>query len=80
VDDGTSVIDCTHRQAPAKKPQANAEPEPLYTPKPVAYVGHSVCVVGKVKPLYGTRQIVVDTLGGFAVWFPLFLLPIMKQM
>lgn len=63
MDDGTAVIDCTLRQPPAKKPPANAKPEPLDAPKPIAFVGHSVCIVGKVRLQYGTRHILVDTLG-----------------
>lgn len=63
MDDGTAVIDCAHRQAPAKKPQANDESHPLHIAKPIAYVGHSVCIMGKVKSQYRTRQILVDQLG-----------------
>jgi hypothetical protein len=69
VDDGTAVIDCTHRQPPANKPQGHTKPEPPVTPKPTANVGHAVCVVGKVKLHYETRQIVVDSLGDFVVRF-----------
>jgi len=78
VDDGTSVIDCSHRQSPARIPQANGDPGP--SPKPVAYVSHSVCIVGNVKRQYETRQILVNNIGVFGIPLGLKERLIMNQM
>ncbi len=67
VDDGTAVIDCAHRvqRAPKKdKPHfADAKLVMRDMPKPVARIGLSVRVVGKVQRAYGTRQVQVDEIG-----------------
>ncbi|KAL0578141.1 hypothetical protein V5O48_003846 [Marasmius crinis-equi] len=69
VDDGTSVIDCLHRcsapraQSPSKSSHTKSNrltTEPL--PKPVAYIGHTVRVVGRVAIHFETRQITVDSI------------------
>ncbi|KAJ7444573.1 hypothetical protein B0H11DRAFT_2088732 [Mycena galericulata] len=61
LDDGSAVVECNHRlTAPAlNKKDAKAEPSPL---KPVAYVGDSVFIVGRVTPWRNTRRVVIDSI------------------
>jgi hypothetical protein len=71
VDDGTSVIDCFHRQstqsklpkAPSTKVQSIALWEPQDTPKPIASLGSLVSVIGRVLQWHESRQIGVDCIG-----------------
>ncbi|TFK32015.1 hypothetical protein BDQ12DRAFT_617837 [Crucibulum laeve] len=65
IDDGTSVVDCNHLQMPPPKtvqsksqPPKKPEPEPL--PKPIAYVGQFVRVIGKVQRKFDSRQIIIE--------------------
>ena len=72
VDDGTAVIDCSHPHPQATQPKVDAKrtlselsaklEQPLVL-KPVAKVGNIVHVVGKVRAVFGSRQIVVDQIG-----------------
>jgi hypothetical protein len=65
VDDGTAVIECNHRppaQNTAKQDKSTKlEPPPLL--EPIAYVGCSVIVIGRVSPWRDTRRILVDSIG-----------------
>ena len=72
VDDGTAVIDCSHPHpqptqvkvdAKRTSSELSAKPEPPPVLKPVAKVGNFVQVVGKVRAVYGSRQIIVDRIG-----------------
>ena len=70
VDDGTAVIDCSHPQPAQPKVEVKrtsselpAKPEPPPVPKPLAKVGNFVRVAGKVREVYGSRQIVLDRIG-----------------
>ena len=73
VDDGTAVIDCSHpHPQPVQQFKVNAKrtlselsekPEPPPVLKPVAKVGSFVRVVGKVRAVYNSRQIIVDRIG-----------------
>ncbi|KAF9010072.1 hypothetical protein BDQ17DRAFT_1347490 [Cyathus striatus] len=67
IDDGTSVIDCTHQQSirssPKKQTSKSQKPvslQPPELPKPVAFIGHFVRVTGRVQRKHETRQIVVS--------------------
>ncbi|KAJ7040602.1 hypothetical protein C8F04DRAFT_995702 [Mycena alexandri] len=65
LDDGTSVIECHHRPPAeniAKDKATVANPEPLPLLKPLAYVGSSVVVIGRILPWHDTRRILVDSL------------------
>jgi hypothetical protein len=71
VDDGTSVIDCFHRQSaqstlpktPSTEVQSKALWEPQDMPKPMASLGSLVSVVGRVLQWHESRQISVDCIG-----------------
>ncbi|KAJ7650148.1 hypothetical protein FB45DRAFT_887099 [Roridomyces roridus] len=58
LDDGSAVIECVYRPPPSK------EPKPLLPPllKPVAYVGDSVFIVGRISPWRDTRRIMLDSI------------------
>ncbi|EKM77382.1 hypothetical protein AGABI1DRAFT_130465 [Agaricus bisporus var. burnettii JB137-S8] len=61
VDDGTSVIDCTHAfQQPKKRLEGDKSSLPIEPPKPIARIGGVVDVVGRVRPQHGIRVIVAD--------------------
>ncbi|KAJ3507059.1 hypothetical protein NLJ89_g6515 [Agrocybe chaxingu] len=70
IDDGTSVIDCNHLHAAPKQspPRGTASSrykmsvkvEPPPTPKPIGRIGKFVRVVGRVRGLHDSRQIMVD--------------------
>ncbi|KAF8800619.1 hypothetical protein BYT27DRAFT_7199774, partial [Phlegmacium glaucopus] len=67
IDDGTAVIDCSHPQPTQPKVDAkrtlselSTKPEPPPVLKPIAKVGHFVQVIGKVRVVYNSRQIIVD--------------------
>ncbi|KAF8155771.1 hypothetical protein B0H34DRAFT_798891 [Crassisporium funariophilum] len=73
VDDGTSVIDCaqSHRLQPKSptKPKSAISGyeqlkrlEPPLLPIPIAGVGRFVRLVGKIRSVHDSRQIVVDTI------------------
>jgi hypothetical protein len=75
VDDGTSVIDCVHRQPQSLtslasrgglKPSTHDPPAP---PTPVVDVGSPVSVVGRVTRWHGSRQINVANIG-LSCYFP----------
>ncbi|KAF8889608.1 hypothetical protein BD779DRAFT_1439017 [Infundibulicybe gibba] len=69
IDDGTAVVDCTHR--PLVPPQKHVAPpvssknerELEISLKPIASVGATVWVEGKVVPRYDSRQVVADQIG-----------------
>ncbi|KAG6852780.1 hypothetical protein C0991_009179, partial [Blastosporella zonata] len=73
-DDGTGVIDALHKslpppRTPVKKPPGNntssskPPPEgPPLAPKPVARVGDTVCVEGKVTRKFERKEIIADSL------------------
>jgi hypothetical protein len=71
VDDGTGVIDCNHPQPTQPKKvdakrtssELSANPEPPPVLIPVAKVGNFVQIVGKVRAIHDSRQIVVDRIG-----------------
>ena len=75
VDDGTAVIDCNHPHPQPTRPKVDAKrttntssvlsakPEPPPVLKPIAKVGNFVQVVGKIRAMYGSRNIVVDRIG-----------------
>ena len=71
VDDGTAVIDCGHPHPQPSQPKVDAKrtlselskPEPPPMLKPSAKVGNFVQVVGKVRAVYNSRQIIVDRIG-----------------
>lgn len=70
VDDGSAVIDCNHPQPTQPKvntkrtsSELSAKPELPPVLKPVANVGDFVRVIGRVRAVYGSRQIVVDRIG-----------------
>jgi hypothetical protein len=83
VDDGTAVIDCNHPHPQPTQPKVNAKrtsselsakPEPPPALKPVAKVGNFVQVVGKVRAVHSSRQIIVDRIGlsmNITSWLPL---------
>ncbi|KAJ6517142.1 hypothetical protein DFH09DRAFT_1195520 [Mycena vulgaris] len=61
LDDGTAVVECHHRPpAPNKSKQEKTEPFPLL--KPLAYVGCSVIVIGRISLWRDTRRILVDSI------------------
>lgn len=65
VDDGTSVIECTHRQqhrSPSKR-FARTDFKPPALPKPLARLGWSVMVVGRIARLHDSRQLLVESIG-----------------
>ncbi|KAJ7693877.1 hypothetical protein B0H17DRAFT_1199562 [Mycena rosella] len=68
VDDCTAVIECLHRPPPPppnaskSKQEKVAKPEPSPILKPVAYVGCSVIVTGRVEGWHDTRRILVDSI------------------
>ena len=82
VDDGTAVIDCNYPHPQPTQPKVDtkrttselSKPDPLPVFKPVAKVGNFVQVVGKVRAVYSSRQIVVDRIGlsrNITSWLPL---------
>ncbi|KAK7032727.1 Stn1 domain-containing protein [Favolaschia claudopus] len=61
VDDGTAVIECQHRPAmPNQGKSKDQEVLPLL--QPIAYVGCTVVVIGRVASWHDTRRILVDTI------------------
>ncbi|KAJ7098754.1 hypothetical protein B0H15DRAFT_822053 [Mycena belliarum] len=56
LDDGTAVIECHHRPQPLQK---TLPPSPL---EPLAQVGWSVTVIGRVSPMRDTRKVLVDSI------------------
>ncbi|KAJ7748569.1 hypothetical protein B0H16DRAFT_1552480 [Mycena metata] len=65
LDDGTAVIECHHRppaETTAKDKGRKANPEPQSLLEPLAYVGSSVVVIGRIVPWRETRRILVDSL------------------
>ncbi|KAJ7187263.1 hypothetical protein C8R46DRAFT_1342410 [Mycena filopes] len=65
LDDGTAVIECHHRppaeNVPKDTKKAAGEVQlPLL--KPLAYVGCSIAVIGRIVPWHETRRILVDSL------------------
>lgn len=69
MDDGSAVIDCLHRpsfpsRTPTKKSQAKPV-KPILPPvlKPIARIGSTVRVIGKVVKKYETRDITIDSIG-----------------
>ncbi|KAJ6632263.1 hypothetical protein B0H10DRAFT_1976762 [Mycena sp. CBHHK59/15] len=64
LDDGTAVIECQHRPpAPSKPKLDKTKPEtqqPLL--EPLAYVGYSVTIIGRIVPWHDTRRILVDSM------------------
>jgi hypothetical protein len=68
VDDGTSVIDCLHRQelgpqTPRKRQQAKSTPLVLPPPKPIGGVGVAVSVTGRVVKKFNTRELIATSIG-----------------
>lgn len=65
VDDGTGVIDCAHRvqRAPKTPTKKDTKKTHSISNKPMARIGLSIKVIGKVQKAYGTRQVQVDELG-----------------
>ena len=72
VDDGTAVIDCNHNHPQPTQRKIDVErisselsvkPKPPLELKPVAKVGNFVRVVGKVRAVHDSRQIIVDQIG-----------------
>ncbi|KAI0792405.1 hypothetical protein C8Q75DRAFT_752673 [Abortiporus biennis] len=76
IDDGTAVIDCNHRHqasgapvSPSKASNSKAwngstGPHSLHSPppKPIAKVGDSVCIVGRILKRHDTRLIAIDSI------------------
>lgn len=77
VDDGSGVIECNHAQPPPRTPpehgQKKTEPiskldlPPL--PKPIAWIGKLIRVVGRLQRKFETRQIIIDSVGETAALF-----------
>ncbi|KAH0582043.1 hypothetical protein H2248_011703 [Termitomyces sp. 'cryptogamus'] len=75
VDDGTAVVDCLHKQSPpprssvkdttdSRNPPMNTKSKALsWQPKPLARVGNSIIVTGRVIRKYDTREIIVESIG-----------------
>ncbi|KAJ7498499.1 hypothetical protein FB451DRAFT_1087 [Mycena latifolia] len=62
LDDGSAVMECHHRPpAPAKSKTAKPEPPPPL--EPLARVGWSVIVIGRISSWRDTRRILVDSIG-----------------
>ncbi|KAJ7760895.1 hypothetical protein DFH07DRAFT_816070 [Mycena maculata] len=71
LDDGSAVIECHHRPGPTapapnkvkqEKTVKEVKTEPPLPLKPVAFVGDSVSIIGRISPLRDTRKIVVDSI------------------
>ena len=68
VDDGTSVIDCLHRRerpqsSPGQRGSSKVEPPVTAAPKPIASLGSTVRLIGKVVSKHDSRQIKIDQIG-----------------
>lgn len=65
------MVDCVHtqvrpkgkRQTTSLKYQAADKDEPAPPPEPIAEIGQSVEVIGRVKPYYDSWQIVMSQIG-----------------
>jgi hypothetical protein len=64
VDDGTAVIECHHRP-PAPNQSKDDKTKELPLLKPLAHVGCSVVMIGRISGWHETRRILVDSIGQF---------------
>ncbi|KAJ7127954.1 hypothetical protein C8R44DRAFT_873728 [Mycena epipterygia] len=60
VDDGTAVIECHHRSPALNKPKETKSESALL--EPMANVGCSVTVTGRISPWHETRRIHIDSI------------------
>ncbi|KAJ7932146.1 hypothetical protein B0H13DRAFT_810402 [Mycena leptocephala] len=64
LDDGTAVIECHHRP-PAPNQSKDDKTKELPLLKPLAHVGCSVVMIGRISGWHETRRILVDSIGQF---------------
>ncbi|KAJ7213816.1 hypothetical protein B0H12DRAFT_369750 [Mycena haematopus] len=62
LDDGTAVIECHHRPPPPNQPKQEKAKEPIPLLQPMAYVGCSIVVTGRVAAWHETRRILVESI------------------
>jgi len=78
VDDGTGVVDCNHahrpqKSSPKRTSSGQSAVDPPQLPNPIAIIGKTICVIGRVRNVYESRAIFVDHMSTQLV------LPVCKQ-
>jgi len=64
VDDGTGVVDCIHKVAQNTESKKAKATVPMFElPKPVANIGASLRIIGRIQEHYESRQIIVESIG-----------------